>query len=241
MKKANRLVYGYPMNMKISTKKYCIESLSLGTHYNILFNKIKRIKDIPQGREKIEKLTEYLQLLMEYNKKTNLVGSNDPFVLIDKHIIDCIIAFPYFIHTLNDIKDYSTKKIADIGSGAGFPGILLSIFLQNPIYLIESKSRKTEFLQEVKEKLELPHIVIVQKNVREYKNKFSIITSRAFANFSTLHRYTKHLLTKNTHYLLYKGKSQICHEEMKNCQKNYNVLKLKNPYLKDERHLLIVN
>lgn len=137
--------------------------------------------------EQTEQFFEYMNLLIEWNEKMNLTAITDPEEIILKHFIDSITI-------LKEIEDNS--KIVDVGTGAGFPGIPLSIM--NPtlkITLVDSLNKRLIFLQEVVNKLQLKNIEIVHARAEEfgqnkkYRESFDISTSRAVANLSTLSEY----------------------------------------------------
>jgi len=137
--------------------------------------------------EQLEQFFDYMNLLIEWNEKMNLTAITDPEEIILKHFIDSITI-------LKEIKDYS--KVVDVGTGAGFPGIPLSIM--NPtlkITLVDSLNKRLIFLQEVVNRLKLKNIEIVHARAEEfgqnkkYRESFDIATSRAVANLSTLSEY----------------------------------------------------
>lgn len=134
-----------------------------------------------------EQFFEYMNLLIEWNEKMNLTAITDPEEIILKHFIDSITI-------LKEIKDGS--NVVDVGTGAGFPGIPLSIM--NPtlrITLVDSLNKRLIFLQEVVNKLELKNITIIHARAEEfgqnkkYRESFDISTSRAVAKLSTLSEY----------------------------------------------------
>ena len=137
--------------------------------------------------EQMEQFYKYMNLLIEWNKKINLTAITDPNEIILKHFIDSITILKY-------IKDDST--VVDVGTGAGFPGIPLSIM--NPtlkITLVDSLNKRLTFLQEVINELNLKNVELVHARAEEfgqnkkYREKFDIATSRAVANLSTLSEY----------------------------------------------------
>ena len=134
-----------------------------------------------------EQFFEYMNLLIEWNEKMNLTAITEPDEIILKHFIDSI-------SILKELEDGS--KLVDVGTGAGFPGIPLSIM--NPtlkITLVDSLNKRLIFLQEVVNKLKLENIEIVHARAEEfgqnkkYREQFDISTSRAVANLATLSEY----------------------------------------------------
>lgn len=137
--------------------------------------------------KQLEQFFEYMELLIEWNEKMNLTAIIEPEEIILKHFIDSITI-------LKDIEDNS--RVVDVGTGAGFPGIPLSIM--NPtlkITLVDSLNKRLIFLQEVVNKLQLKNVEIIHARAEEfgqnkkYREGFDVATSRAVANLSTLSEY----------------------------------------------------
>ena len=137
--------------------------------------------------EQQEQFFEYMKLLIKWNERMNLTAITDPDEIILKHFIDSITI-------LKEIKDDS--KLVDVGTGAGFPGIPLSIM--NPtlkITLVDSLNKRLIFLQEVVKELKLKNVEIIHARAeelgqnKEYRESFDVATSRAVANLSTLSEY----------------------------------------------------
>ena len=156
----------------------------------IFFEKIQeKSKDLGVrfSVKQTEQFFEYMNLLIEWNEKMNLTAITEPDEIILKHFIDSITI-------LRELEDGS--KLVDVGTGAGFPGIPLSIM--NPtlkITLVDSLNKRLIFLQEVVNRLKLENIEIIHARAeefgqnRKYREKFVISTSRAVANLSTLSEY----------------------------------------------------
>tara|TARA_Y100000389_G_scaffold67683_1_gene64087 strand:+ start:4871 stop:5488 length:618 start_codon:yes stop_codon:yes gene_type:complete len=163
--------------------------------------------------EEINNLEKFISFLLEYNKKINLIGSSTIDNIWMRHILDSA-----------QLLEFITDKelvIADLGTGAGFPGIILSILGIKNIYLIEKSPRKCQFLREVR-KTSPNQINILEKNIDDIKNiKFDVITSRAFAPLDKLLNISQNLLKDQTYYLLLKGKNlekelDFCKKQLKN-------------------------
>ena len=137
--------------------------------------------------EQTEQFFEYMELLIEWNEKINLTAIIEPEEIILKHFIDSITI-------LKEIEKDS--KLVDVGTGAGFPGIPLSIMEPSlKITLVDSLNKRLIFLEEVINKLNLKNVELVHARAEEfgqnkqYREKFDIATSRAVANLSTLSEY----------------------------------------------------
>lgn len=167
-----------------------------------------------------EQFFEYMNLLIEWNEKMNLTAITDPEEIILKHFIDSITI-------LKNIEN--DAKIVDVGTGAGFPGIPLSIMRPDlKITLVDSLNKRLIFLQEVVNKLELKNVEIIHARAEEfgqnkkYRENFDIATSRAVANLATLSEYLIPLVKVGGKVVAMKA-SEL-QEEVENAKKAINVL-----------------
>ena len=136
------------------------------------------IKKFNVSRETIEKLNKYRDFLLSSNKLLNLIGKTTENYIFSRHFTDSAQ-----IYDLIEEK----SEIVDLGSGAGFPGVLIKILLDNNeidgnVILIEKSPKKCNFLQDLCSKLVL-NLKIVNLRVENFKfNKISTVVSRAFKN-----------------------------------------------------------
>lgn len=144
----------------------------------------------------------YGDLLLEWNQKMNLTSIEDPSEVILKHFIDSLTINQY----INGLK------LADIGTGAGFPGIPLKIVRPSlQIVLVDSLNKRLDFLREVVFKLDLNEVEIIHARAEElgrkekYRASFNIITCRAVAKLSVLLEYAIPLLKVNGIFIVMKG------------------------------------
>ena len=155
-----------------------------------LTEKLRKIQ-IDISDIQIKQFYDYMNLLIEWNKKINLTAIIEPDEIILKHFIDSLTIN-------NEIK--KGDKIADIGTGAGFPGITIKILNpENEVVLIDSLNKRLIFLDEVINKLGLKNISTVHARAEEighnkmYREQFDIVTSRAVAKLNVLLEYMKPL------------------------------------------------
>ena len=139
----------------------------------------------------------FIKLLQQWGKVHNLSGRllrSD----IEENILDSI--FP-----LNFINKYNS--FADIGTGAGYPGLILAMALRDvKSYLIEPRIKRVSFLNFVKASLKLDNLTVICSRVEEVKDlQVDLITSRAVTNTSLLLDITKNIKKENSSYLFYKG------------------------------------
>lgn len=149
--------------------------------------------DINLNEEKLDKLYEYKNLLIEWNQKMNLTAITEDYEIIIKHFIDCLQCTKYI-----KIKEKNTIKIIDVGTGAGFPGVVVAIYFGDEINitLLDSLNKRLIFLEEIKNKLNLHNIKIIHKraeeaaNENEYREKYDYVVSRAVSTLNILLEYT---------------------------------------------------
>lgn len=147
------------------------------------------------SREIIKKLQEYKSLVLKWNKAINLISLNTREDFWNRHIVDSLQLMQF-------IKSQDIH-IIDVGSGAGFPGIVLSIAGVKYVTLIESDSRKAAFLLQVS-KISNNKINVVNTRVENFKGESDILTSRAFSSLHKIFDVCRNIKVKEK-YLLLKG------------------------------------
>ena len=170
----------------------------------------------------IEKLITYYHLLIEENKKYNLTTITEEYDVYLKHFYDSL--------TITKIISLTNQYILDIGSGAGFPGLVLKIVFPNiKIDLLDSTNKKCLFLQKVIDTLELKDINVINDRAEEYakdhREQYDIITSRAVAPLKHLLEYSIPMLKVNGSFISLKGDIK---EELKGINTYYQKLFLTN-------------
>ena len=203
--------------------------------YNSILENISSITGIQIAEENKNKLLQYANLVMDYNKNVNITGTKTTEDFFNDHIADSLLALNIF---------HDCDNIIDIGSGGGLPSIPLAIIYNNKKFtLCESKNKKCEFLRLAKKELELNNIEIKCINVYEIKEKYDTVTSRAFSDISTLIKiFNKLKKNQNSKLILYKGKIEKIEEELSNIQKNKYNIEIKKLENRDkERHILIIS
>ncbi len=183
------------------------------------------------SEELISNLTIYVGELIGYNRWLNLLGTSEEEIIIKKHIGDVLA--PYFLFP-------KKAKIADVGSGAGLPGIPLALFLKESHFtLIESKKKKCFFLEHIKKLLKINNVSVLNKNVNEINDKFNIITMRAFSDIPKALKVTRKMCFKKTSYFFYKGRQEMIEKELGGLQDyKKELIRLKVSFIEGERHLV---
>jgi len=186
----------------------------------------KEIIELYKVNEKqVIELDNYVQILEEYNKHTNLVGKSTLINPWTSHILDSLQLLTY-------IKN-RRLSVLDMGTGAGIPGVILSIMGCSDITLVDSNGKKIRFLNFLKNNMNL-NIKIWQRRVEEINNaKFDIITSRALKNLNQLISYSQKFLKKNSVVIFLKGKT--VNDEIYEAKKNWSFQTNKYQSLSDPR------
>ena len=161
----------------------------------------------------LQKLYEYKKMVIDENEKMNLIGRSTIDDFDQRHLLDCIQIIKYLPH--------NKKTYMDIGSGAGLPGIVLSIIGYKNLHLVEKSPKKSIFLENCKSRLELDYI-IHNKSITDLKDlKVDYITARAFAPIEKIISLTKKIIYKHTKFILLKGKSYLSEIQLINQNKYF--------------------
>ncbi len=149
------------------------------------------------SRGTFEKLKIYEQLLLKWQEKINLVANSTLDDLWNRHFLDSF-------QLLGQLpKDVSRETWLDLGSGAGFPGLVLAICSLANIHLIESDQRKCAFLRDVSRETSA-QVMIHNQRIESVNLKADVISSRAFADLAKTLAISEHLRGEKTQYLLLK-------------------------------------
>lgn len=196
------------------------------------------------------KLLKYADELCLYNKAFDLVGADDKESIVRRHIFDSICGVPVFVRTALEIggKTGTGKRfrIADAGSGAGFPGIPLAlVFPWWDFYLIERMSKRCTFLETMAAVLSLKNVKIINSDIEKSPEKnFDIVTFRAFRPLEK--KITASVLSlkgDGGKILAYKAKSGKIMEEMegiKDLVPDYKVFPVSNPLFPESERNIVV-
>lgn len=180
--------------------------------------------------EQIKKLEEFYQILIEWNEKINLTRIIEEKEVYLKHFYDSL--------TLNKVVDLkNSNTLCDVGTGAGFPGIVLKILFPNlKITLIDSLQKRVNYLNDVIKKLDLTEIEAIHARGEEYKGQYEIVTSRAVANIEKLVTYTMHLVQKDGVFVAMKGdiEKELTKEVENKISKKYKIVGIEKFYLPQE-------
>lgn len=202
---------------------------------------------ISLSQEQERKLNIYYELLVEENEKINLTSITEYEDVIWKHFLDSS-----FLMLADIWKESNSAKVLDVGTGAGFPGMVLAIL--NPekkFVLLDSLNKRIDFLQKVITELSLKNVEIFHGRAEtfgrkeEFRNQFDFVVSRAVAELPVLMEYCIPFVKKEGYFISYKGKRQ--EEEIQKASHAFTELGAVFRYCKkyklreeEERYLLFI-
>jgi 16S rRNA (guanine527-N7)-methyltransferase len=187
-------------------------------------------QDLPAALR--ERLIDYVELLARWNAAYNLTAVRDPGDMVSRHLLDSLAIAPYV----------SGASLADLGSGAGLPGIPLALVApERQVTLVDSNGKKARFLREAVRALKLANVRVIEGRVQDVPGQFDCITARAFATLADMLNWAGNLLAPGGDWLAMKGRLQ--EEEIAALPSGYQiarVLPLQVPGSEGERHLIVV-
>jgi 16S rRNA (guanine527-N7)-methyltransferase len=156
------------------------------------------LQNVP--RETFLKLTQYVELLVKWQKSINLLSKNSDEIW-HRHIEDSL-------QLVSHLPTNNPKRILDIGSGGGLPAIVLAVAVpEHSYHLIESDRKKAIFLAECARQLDLPRVKVSNERIEKVADKADIITARALAEVGLLLDYSLPFFDEDAFCLFLKGKN----------------------------------
>ena len=203
------------------------------------FNNILQKSKIEVSEEKKENLLNYLELLYEKNQVMNLTAIRDKKGMLEKHFVDAL----FLTKVIND----NEKSFIDVGTGAGFPGLVLAIFYpEKQFLLVDSVRKKIEFINEVIEKLQLKNVKTsferAEELIKDKREEFDVALCRGVANLRIILEYMIPFIKVNGRFLPQKlNLNEV--EESANALKELKaeirkIYKFNLPESRDERIIL---
>ncbi|WP_031478203.1 16S rRNA (guanine(527)-N(7))-methyltransferase RsmG [Borreliella garinii] len=186
----------------------------------------------------LQKINLYIKRILLLNTRFNLISnSNSNFnSILNLHVIDSLLG-------LSTIKEINPSEILDVGSGAGFPGIVLAIFdTSRKYYLLERSKKKSTFLKMIKLELDLENVKILEYEIEREKKKYEFITIRAFRSINEYALVLKNLLKNGGLIMAYKGKFDKINLEVNQIKDLFSKIEVKslNSKLSLDRNLVLL-
>ena len=190
---------------------------------------------VEYSSEQRDMLLTYLQLLMTWNKAYNLTAIRDPGEMIKLHLLDSLAVLPHV----------AGRRLIDVGTGAGLPGIPLAIMCpERDFTLLDSNGKKTRFLFQARCDLGLSNLKEINSRVENHRPEvpYDAVLSRAFTSVADMVNKCSHLLSPEGLFLAMKGK--FPQSELSEVGKGYKVNAshiLQVPGVDGERHLIVIS
>ena len=167
---------------------------------NEFIEKLKE-RNITLNENQLKLFDVYAEYLKEYNEKINLTAITEYEEVLEKHFYDSLLLIDRIIE----------GTLVDVGTGAGFPGVVLKIALPSlKVVLIEPIKKRCVFLESLIEKLQLKDIVVINERAEDYslkaREKYDYVTARAVSNLNTLIEVCGAMVKKNGYFIALRGK-----------------------------------
>ena len=200
---------------------------------NLLKRGLTSLK-IDVSKDRIEKLVQYIGLLLKWNKVYNLTAIRESERMVSHHILDSASVLPHL----------PSRDVLDVGTGPGLPGIPLAILQPTTkVTLLDVIQKKTAFLRQAVGELDLRNVDVVCERVESWETdrRFPVITSRAFSELADFVLSAEHLLEEGGRFAAMKGvfpKEEI--ERLPTRFRVDSVVELQVPGIDAQRHLVMI-
>jgi len=171
---------------------------------------VERLKELCElngislPEEAYERLETYKELLKKWGRRINLTSILSDKEIEEKHLFDSLLGLKAFADYGLNLKG---AKLCDVGSGAGLPGVPLSVALpETQAALVEPRKKRCVFLEEVKRQLKLNNAKVICSRVEEVEGPFTLLTMRAVEDPKGAVKITEHLLKEGATLCIYRGK-----------------------------------
>ena len=184
-----------------------------------------------------DRLIAYVMLLAKWNRSYNLTAIREPLAMVSQHLLDSLALLPHLP------LPPQAARVADVGTGAGLPGIPLALARpQWHVALIESNQKKAAFLRQAAIELGVENLEVHEGRVEDWQPEvpFRLVISRAFAELAAFVTACRHIVAPHGLFAAMKGREP--QEEIKRLPPDVrllSVLRMRTPFLDAERHLVL--
>lgn len=190
--------------------------------------------NLPLSATVQEQLLQFVQLLIKWNRVYNLTSVRKPDDIIVRHILDSLVVVPYL----------EAQRVLDVGTGAGLPGIPLSLACPDTQFvLLDSNNKKVRFVRQAVAELGLDNVTVEQTRVEDYRpgQPFDAVVSRAYSSLAEMHAQVERLLAPGGRLLAMKGVYPLAEmDALKEAGLASEIIPLRVPGLDAERNLVIL-
>ncbi len=180
-------------------------------------------------QKQVDSLLTFIKLIDKWNKTYNLTAVRNPEEMVQLHILDSLAVLPYL----------EGGQIADIGTGAGLPGIPLAVFLPDAAFtLLDSNAKKTRFVQQAVLELKLLNITVEHCRIEQFQPQsgFSTVIMRAFSSLEKIIESSRHIVADSGIILAMKGRYP--EQELKQIVQSFSLIPITVPGIEAERCLI---
>jgi len=196
---------------------------------------------IETAPETLENMLIFIDELMRWNRKTNLIGTMDREQIIMRHIFDSLTVYP--------LLPSRKGSILDLGAGAGFPALPLAIV--DPVLSIaavEKRSRRAAFLEAMGAMLKLHNFRVIERDVRHVREQFDIVLARAVGELSVLYNLAARVVKEGTVIIAFKGRISEIDKEMERLKEkvkegtdsHIRIQRVQVPHLQEEERNIVI-
>lgn len=198
---------------------------------------LKENFNLEADKTTLEKFEKWHKLFLDYNFHTNLMSKNDTKLLFEKHIFDSLAILKW-----EEFDPTKKQKILDVGTGGGFPSVILALFFPNlEIVANDSRMKKINFIIEAKDKLDIENLKISYARAEDLEPlNCDIVISRAVGTIKDVLRLSKKHIKQDGYFVIYKAKTlkdELLEAKIENAKIVDYTLPLKEDYT---RHLAII-
>jgi len=192
---------------------------------------------VPASVQMQAQLLDYLVLLQRWNTAYNLTAVREPVSMVQRHLLDSAAIIPFL--------PAGAKRGVDVGTGAGLPGVPLAILRPDlQLDLLDSNSKKTRFLFQVKTALGLDNMTVLHSRAEQLRpgHPYDLVLSRAFASLGEMSKACYHLCAQSGYFLAMKG--GVTEQELDAIDSRTRleaVHALAVPGLDEQRHLVVLS
>ncbi len=196
--------------------------------------------DIEYSVETYQRLEQYADLILKWNKVYNLTAIRNRDELLVRHFLDSLAVLPC-LDVLQLQENESALRVLDVGAGAGLPGLVWAIVRPNwQIHLVDTVQKKAAFMLQAAANLGLKNVQVHHARVENLNlPPFDIITSRAFSSIPLFISLSHHLLKPAGIFAALKGRQEVDHEIPVHWSLQ-DLKEIKVPFLDEQRHLFVI-
>jgi 16S rRNA (guanine527-N7)-methyltransferase len=192
--------------------------------------------DMPLSAADVGRLISYVHLVERWNTSYNLTAIREPRQMVTHHLLDCLAAAAALVRRRGPGHG---ERVADVGSGAGLPGIVIALACPDrEVTCVDSIGKKAAFITQATAALALKNVRIVHSRIEDMSDSFAVVASRAFASLGDFVKATSDVLNRSGTWMAMKGKVRQAEFEELGPQFRFHVEPLTVPHLAAERCLV---